>query len=64
MLRHRPDSGDHCLDRCGRFPCLTFEMAVAARRLYEARVVEADRLSDYPTQPMPAVPRAPQRSSA
>lgn len=55
MRTHRPDTGDQCLDRCGRWPCLTFELAMAARNLHEARVMEAERLADYPTQPIPAV---------
>jgi hypothetical protein len=59
MRRHRPGSGDQCLDRCGRWPCLTFEMAIAARNVHETQVLAAERLSDYPTQPMPAVQRSP-----
>lgn len=59
LRRHRPDAGDQCLDRCGRFPCLTFEMVIAARRLHEERIRLADRLGDYPTQPMPAVQDSP-----
>jgi hypothetical protein len=55
MRRHRPGSDDLCLDRCGRWPCATFEMALAARNLHEARVHAAEQLSEYPTQPMPAV---------
>jgi hypothetical protein len=56
MRRHRPGLDDRCLDRCGRWPCTLFELALAARNVHEARVIAADRLSEYPTQPMPAVP--------
>jgi hypothetical protein len=55
MRRHRPGGDDRCLERCGRWPCLVFELAVAARNLHEGRVHAAERLSDYPTQPLPAV---------
>lgn len=56
---HRPGAGDQCLDRCGRFPCLTFELAIAARNLHEERIRLADLIGEYPTQPMPAVPCSP-----
>jgi hypothetical protein len=55
MRRHRPGGDDLCLDRCGRWPCLVFQLAVAARNLHESRIHAAERLCEYPTQPMPAV---------
>lgn len=61
MRRHRPGRDDHCLDRCGRWPCVLFELAMAARNLHEERIRLADRIGEYPTQPMPAVTDARHR---
>jgi hypothetical protein len=56
MRTHRHDDDGQCIARCGRFPCLMFHLANAARALHEARVRAADRLTESPTMPMRAVP--------
>lgn len=55
MRAHYADANDQCAQRCGKWPCLTFTMANSARNLHEDRIRAAERLADYPTQPMRAV---------
>lgn len=59
MRAHHADATDQCMQRCGRWPCLTFTMANSARTLHEERIRAAERLAEYPTQPMPAVQCSP-----